>query len=574
MEPAPKALIIRALFSLLIAAPMLWIITTLELGVVWYLLLIAGIVISLLTSVLQTRLADNPLWLPALATICVVGVSAYVLIAVPWRVASLVMMLVTFGILFGLSYIYPRQDAGANIAMIVVGVLLAIVLSNVMAGVFLRGLEQAAQRPAEVAEPQEPDSVAEPEVEEAEATEEPTPEPTQEPTEEIEVEEEADPIAEQAQPGWGYQEFIEDGGEVSWNYLTGFGPRVNTVVRNYMVDAEGQFVYDTVVEYNEYGMRGPAVPYQKSDDVYRILIIGDSFVEAIQVDYEDTFPAQLQSMLTEEAESGQRFEVIAMGRTGWGTLHEYLYYHHEGHKFNADLVVLSFFINDVADNYPIFFYPGINNTNFEFVFADDTVQIVDTNQQPLPPNSTRILYNALPGFLQRTALARMIVRIGDPPIPVITPGTVLERVHPQYYIYVSEPEVEGYAEAWERTEAGIELLANEVEANGGQLVIMPIFLGSEQVQNVSNWWPELVEGWQWDDSLPEQQLADIAERTGADLAVTRTVYQAYADEVDGQVFTLLYLPEDGHFNPTGHALTAEALFNYLQEEGIILNTDS
>lgn len=564
---------------------MLWVSYTLDLGAAWFMFLAAGVVISLATSNPIPVEDRNPSWLAVFAACVATGFVFYVILETPERTVSLIAALVTYAILYGLSFLYLRDDAPTNLTMAAVSVGITLLLSNILAGVYLRIGEQAPQIPDEpvaevaAADQQESEDVeAIPEVTEestAEPTEEPAPEPapTQalepEPIAEVEEAQDAEPAADQPLPGWGYQEFIEDGGEVSWNYLTGFGPRVNTVVRNYMIDADGNYVYDTVVEYNEYGMRGPAVTYEKPDDVYRILIIGDSFVEAIQADYEDTFPAQLQSMLDAAPTANQRFEVVAMGRTGWGTLHEYLYYHHEGYKFNADLVVLSFFINDPADNYPIFFYPGINNTNFEFIFADDTVQIVDTNQQPLPPNATRILYNALPGFLQNTGLARLAIRIGDPPIPVITPGTVLERVHPQYYIYVAEPAVEGYDEAWARTEAGIQLLADEVEAHGGQLVIMPIFLGQEQVQNVSNWWPELVEGWEWDAGLPDRTLAQIAERTGSDLALTRPVYEDYAEEVDGQVYNLIYLPEDGHFNPLGHELTAQALFGYLEDAGVV-----
>ncbi len=579
--PSLPVLFLRLLISSLIAAPMLWVSYTLNLGAAWYMFLTTGIFISLTSSNPMPGAERNPPWMAVFAACVATGFVFYVTLETPDRVVSLVAAVLTFGILYGLSYIYPREDAPTNLTMAAVSVGLTLLLSNVLAGVYLRAGEQANAAEPTSAPEVEPAIPSEdvPSVEEApieetetpaeESTPKPEPELTELPDEVVEPEPETEEAAtDQPIPGWGYQEFIEDGGEVSWNYLTGFGPRANTLVRNYMVDANGEMVYDTTVRYNEYGMRGLAVPYEKPDDTYRILIIGDSFVEAIQADYEDTFPAVLQSQLNDAAVE-QRFEVIAMGRTGWGTLHEYLFYHHKGHKFNADLVVLSFFINDVADNYPIFFYPGINNTNFEFVFTEESLQIVDTNQQPLPPNATRILYNALPSFLRNSALARLGARIGDPPIPVITPGTVLERVHPQYYIYVTEPEVEGYAEAWERTERGIQLLADEVQANGGQLVIMPIFLGSEQVANVSTWWPELVEGWQWDDTLPEQTLAEIADRTGADLALTRPVYEAYADEVDGQVYDLIYLPEDGHFNALGHQLTADVLFQYLVEAGVV-----
>jgi lysophospholipase L1-like esterase len=336
-----------------------------------------------------------------------------------------------------------------------------------------------------------------------------------------------------------------------------------------MLDADGHLVYDTTVEFNSKGARGPEVSYDKPEDVYRILIIGDSFVEAIQVDYAQTFYALLQDELAQHNTPARRYEVVALGRTGWGTLQEYLYYHVEGHKYNADLVILLFYINDVADNYPRFFYPGINNTNFDYVFEGDGVQIVDTNRAPLPPNAPRKLYNALPKFLRETNLARLYVRLGDPPPPVLTPGGVMTRVHPQFYIYVTDPEPEGYDEGWWRTERALTLLANDVHQDGGQLVVVPVFIGAEFIQNVSGWFPEIVAGWQWDDGLPEKRLSAILDDLPAALVPTRPVYEAYAQSIGGQVYDLIFLPEDRHFNALGHQLTKDTIYNYLVEQGIV-----
>ncbi len=344
---------------------------------------------------------------------------------------------------------------------------------------------------------------------------------------------------------------------------------MNARARAYMLDADGRLVYDTLVEINGKGARGPEVDYAKPDDVYRILIIGDSFVEALQVDYEQTFYALLQAELAKHNTPEQTYEVVALGRTGWGTLQEYLYYHVEGYKYQPDLVIVLFYINDVADNYPSFFYPGINNTNFEYVFEGDSVRIVDTNNEPLPPNAPRRLYNALPTLLRKTNLARLYVRLGDPPPPVLTPGGVMTRVHPQFYIYVTDPKPEGYDEGWRRTARALELLADETQQNGSQLVVVPVFIGAEFIQGVSGWFPDLVAGWQWDDGLPEERLGDILDDLPATLVPTRPTYEAYAQSAGGQVYDLIFLPEDRHFNTLGHRLTKDAIYNYLVEQGIV-----
>jgi hypothetical protein len=112
-------------------------------------------------------------------------------------------------------------------------------------------------------------------------------------------------------------------------------------------------------------------------------------------------------------------------------------------------------------------------------------------------------------------------------------------------------------------------LADSVEANGSQLAVVPIFLGQEMVTNVSNWFPELTEGWQWDAGLPDQRLMEIFAGSQVLLWPTRPYFEAYADETNGEVYNLLYLPEDGHFNQRGHEATYEAVYGWLVEYDIV-----
>jgi lysophospholipase L1-like esterase len=478
-------------------------------------------------------------------------------------------MAVVYGLtwlaLLGLSVLFGRPGGAVNLALAGFGIVFALFVANFGAGILLQGIESqqtaAAAPPAPTAEPLSvPANTPEPT---PTALPSPTPDPNITPTP-IPTPEPTRPIA-----GFGYIDWLEDNGEAEWTNLTAYGPRVDSVAHAYMYDVDGNIVYDNVVEYNGKGYRGPEVGYEKPDDVYRILIIGDSFVEAIQVPYEETFQAQLQARLSEHNTAERRYEVVAMGRTGWGTVHETVYYQVEGYKYDADLVILMFYINDVADNFPRFFYPNVNNTNYDFVFGDGSIQIVDTNEEPLPPNRPRLLYNALPEFLKQSKLARLFIRLADPPVPVQTPGGVMTRVHPQFYIYVTDPPVEGYDEGWERTADTLNILADSVKSNGSQLAVVPVFLGQEMVTNVSNWFPELTAGWQWDAGLPDERLGEILDGSGVFLWGTRPYFEAYAAEARDEVYNLLYLPEDGHFNELGHQVTYEALYERMVEAGIV-----
>ncbi len=562
----------RLLFVIIIPIPFLWANKILGVSTAWSVFLLFSMLLALVPESLWRHL-------PRLSSILWRSISFFILVLLPsltdWpQLQRHPVMASLFGLSIiselVLSMIYRRPNGVLNVTMVVFGLGFALFFANVGAGIFLKSLTKSTL-------PELPDSgeISPPEVEQVQvdnptgtpiptmtsiSTPRADPSKTPEPTSTPEPER---PIA-----GFGYLEWLEDNGEAEWTHLTGYGNRVNSIAHAYMVDADNNIIYDNIIEYNGKGYRGPEVSYEKPDDVYRILILGDSFVEAIQVDYPKTFYALLEEELNKHNDNSQKYEVVAMGRTGWGTVNETVYYQVEGYKYDADLVILMFFINDVADNFPIFFYPNINNTNYDFLFEGDTIRVVDTNLQSLPPNSARLLYNALPEKLRNLNLARLFVRMGDPPTPVMTPGGIMTRVHPQFYIYVTEPEMEGYDEAWTRTERALSLLARDVAENGSQLVIMPVFLGEEMIRNVSSWFPGITGSWKWDIDLPENRLQTILDGLPAVLVSTHPTFESYADSVGGEVHNLLFLPDDGHFNEMGHQLTKDAIYNWLVEQGI------
>jgi hypothetical protein len=70
--------------------------------------------------------------------------------------------------------------------------------------------------------------------------------------------------------------------------------------------------------FNSHGFRDYERTYEKPQDVFRILVLGDSYVEAFQVQLEDSFTAQLEKVLNAHA-SSRRFEVLSLGQSGFGT---------------------------------------------------------------------------------------------------------------------------------------------------------------------------------------------------------------------------------------------------------------
>lgn len=99
---------------------------------------------------------------------------------------------------------------------------------------------------------------------------------------------------------------------------------------------------------NQFGWRDKERSLTKPRSTFRIAVLGDSFVEALQVEWESTFPALAEDQL--QKETGHSVEVMNFGRSGYTQTEEFLVLKEQVLKFSPDLVVLFFFpANDIAD---------------------------------------------------------------------------------------------------------------------------------------------------------------------------------------------------------------------------------
>src|SRR5215212_7967462 len=105
------------------------------------------------------------------------------------------------------------------------------------------------------------------------------------------------------------------------------------------------------VRVNSKGLRGPEIDYQKPPQVFRTLVLGDSFTLALQVDEDETFVNRLGEQLTRTTGSDRIFEMINGGADGWTTANEYAWLTTEGYRYQPDLIILMFYVgNDPGEN--------------------------------------------------------------------------------------------------------------------------------------------------------------------------------------------------------------------------------
>ena len=91
---------------------------------------------------------------------------------------------------------------------------------------------------------------------------------------------------------------------------------------------------------------GPKAPKER-----RVLILGDSYVFAVQVPLSDTFGEQLEVRLN-ESDPAHRWRVINGGVQGYGPVEQWLFYRHVASRFDADIVLIVVSVaNDAVEAY-------------------------------------------------------------------------------------------------------------------------------------------------------------------------------------------------------------------------------
>lgn len=96
------------------------------------------------------------------------------------------------------------------------------------------------------------------------------------------------------------------------------------------------------------GFRHPPIAAEKPSGTRRLLILGDSFAQGSAYPYAETFAGLLGSWL---AVPGERWEVVNLGVSGWGTAQQLLAFEELAAAIDPDVAVLQIFpYNDVCNN--------------------------------------------------------------------------------------------------------------------------------------------------------------------------------------------------------------------------------
>jgi lysophospholipase L1-like esterase len=350
--------------------------------------------------------------------------------------------------------------------------------------------------------------------------------------------------------------------------------------------------YRTYVRFNSKGLRDQEHPYEKRAGTFRVLILGDSFVEGYSVDSTDLVSEILETELN-KARPGPTIEVINGGTSGYSTDQEFLFYREEGAKYTPDLVILMMFHNDIYYNaqplYRDYAKPLFVVQDGQLALTNVPLPVPtrvardDADEENADAQSAR---RGAGGVFSRTASHLLSYRLVGQQLRLHLPDVaeglrqlgLMQAVAapkpkkiPQELSVFARMETPAFTAAWTATEAILQEFSRVAQASGAELLL---FLIPDKAEVYAADWEATQKAYdistqEWDPATPNSRIKDIAQRLGLRMLDPLPAFQQAASQGER-----LYYRQDGHWNARGHQLAAQLIQRYLVNHDLLTTTVS
>ena len=366
-----------------------------------------------------------------------------------------------------------------------------------------------------------------------------------------------------------------------------FVPEVGFLYRpNTLVQATDGIEFWAESKVNSLGFleREPLAPEEASESCH-IAIIGDSFVEAREVQLANRFPVLLEEFAKRDLPELD-VTTLAFGRGGTGQIQQIPFYDHYASKMNPDLLVLKFFPNDFLDNSSFFWsilrlYPyDPDHLPYSFAQKSETGRI-----SLYPPDSEFENYKTVQS-LPSQFHSRLIISVSRVLDTFTEPRQILKRVR----ILRKRPRYASLTADWDGR------LITLAELERSFLEAEPLMAVQEALDFMAFSLDQFQERAERDNMSLVILANEILSLRLSDDAQRKRKYQTYieilremADARGIPVIDLydylvglggriedrlseMVLVHDRHWNETGHRRAAEAILEYLKQNREICDT--
>jgi hypothetical protein len=310
------------------------------------------------------------------------------------------------------------------------------------------------------------------------------------------------------------------------------------------------------VSINADGFRGPDFSRRKPPGTIRIAVLGDSYTQAMQVPYEDTFASVAADALAQcPLFRGKRVEALNFGVDGYGTAQELVTLREKVWPYHPDIVVLAVFLgNDVRNN-----SVSLEGDECRPFFVER-----DGKLEPAGPfrSSASFRLWCMTRFDYRKAGLLTMLRNGWTIIREHSRGPTAQspvEAAINYNIY-KPPADKAWSDAWQVTEALISEMHREVAAHGAAFLVTTLDTSiqvwpDQQVR--ANFMKRIGVS---DLFYPDRRIAALGEREGFEVLALAEPLLRYAEQHHVYLHGFANTREGfGHWNKVGHRVAGELI---------------
>lgn len=322
------------------------------------------------------------------------------------------------------------------------------------------------------------------------------------------------------------------------------------------------------VRYNAQGFRDSDFSESRDENALRIVVLGDSYMEANMVSLDQVFHKQLERIARSD---GRKFITFNLGVAGYGTLQEYLTYKKNGGKLKPDLVLLAFYLHNDIKNNSEQLNASAKLTRGGKRKRPYLEQSDETQWRINPPDYSTINEE----YLKRRNSLSFQIKYKSVLLTLMrNTGRALTS---KFNAFESDSRLnlhrcesdERFLPSFRTTERIIRRLKTDVEAAGAQLVVFSVpamfdtdtaFAQELELKAKSDGTELCVK-----DSPAYQKLAEILNRNGVEYIDLRPAFFKEAGGDAGELFVI----GDWHWNGKGHAIAARAVYESLKTKGYL-----
>lgn len=340
---------------------------------------------------------------------------------------------------------------------------------------------------------------------------------------------------------------------------------------------------EAYVRINSEGLRDREHAKVKPPNTLRIAVLGDSYAEALQVPFENSFCAVLERKLREcPGSAGSEIEVLNFGVSGYGTAQELITLREYVWQYSPDLVLLALTTNnDVSDN--VRELKRVDQIPYGFVLQDGTL-VEDQSFQTLKSfklrrsfigslgrwfrDHLRVVQGidlAVRNYKASRALRQATPRVQPSPTSQSgansagesspTPAPIADvGVDNQIYRVPEDPV---WNQAWSTTEDLIKIMNDEVRSHGAQFVVVTLSNGIQVTPSPQTRIAFLRTIGATDIFYPDNRIREFCQQQGIPVITLAPDLQKYAETNNTFLHGFGDNIGNGHWNVLGNQVAGE-----------------